>query len=127
MRESLELGKAAEERAALYLLNNGYKILETNYRCRTGEIDIIAEYRDYIVFAEVKYRRRDDFGSALEMIDNRKIRKIISASRFYLGSHRTNKQPRFDTIEVMPPDSVTGDMAVEHIEDAFDNGTLYHR
>lgn len=127
MKESLEIGKAAEERAALFLRNKGYKILEMNYRCRTGEIDIIAENGDCIVFTEVKYRRRDDFGSALEMIDNRKIKKIISASRFYLGSHRSNKQPRFDTIEVMPPDSLTGDMAVEHIEDAFDNGTVFHR
>lgn len=120
MKESLELGREGENTAALYLRDKGYSIIHTNYKCRSGEIDIIAVSGEYIVFAEVKYRKNNYYGSGLEQIDNRKQKKIIKCAEYYLASHRCDLQPRFDAIEISPD-------GISHIEDAFDYGSVYYR
>ena len=67
-----ELGRIGEQAAAELLQMEGYEILERNYRCQAGEIDLIARDREYLVFCEVKYRRTKSAGSALEAVDTKK-------------------------------------------------------
>ena len=73
-----------ENRAAVYLTERGYKILEKNYRCRMGEIDLIAFHQGYLVFVEVKYRRGNRAGCPEEVVDFRKQKKISQTATWYL-------------------------------------------
>jgi putative endonuclease len=75
-----ELGMRGEDEATRLLKNKGYKILDRNYRCRFGEIDIVAREGDTIAFVEVKTRGSEDFGSPKEALDTRKRRHITRAS-----------------------------------------------
>ena len=114
-----ELGRFGEEQAAKYLRRHGYRIVEMNYSCRFGEIDIIAENAEYLVFAEVKTRKNALYGQACEYVTNSKQQKIKRAAMYYLSSHESDKQPRFDVIEVYIPDGLLGRVRINHIEDAF--------
>lgn len=109
-------GKDKEIFATTYLKNKGFIILETNYRVRQAEIDIIAKDGNTIVFVEVKYRKNDISGSPLEAVDMRKQRKISQGALFYLNNRKisTYDTPvRFDVIGIMGEE-------VTHIENAFD-------
>ena len=81
---SREVGFEAETLAAEALKGDGYDILERNYSCRMGEIDIIAMKDGFICFVEVKYRRPSGHGTAVDAITKSKLRKIMKASRDYL-------------------------------------------
>ena len=129
MDKSAYNGRMAEEESARYLAGKGYRIVERNYRCRGGEIDIIAEQhtagalrrlvgRDegFIVFVEVKQRTRSDFGEPREAVTARKREKLRLAAMSWLGEHGSGLQPRFDVIEVRPGD---GGPVFNHIENAF--------
>ncbi|MBO4347613.1 MAG: YraN family protein [Lachnospiraceae bacterium] len=76
-------GSEYENLSCEYLNKHGLKILERNFRCRIGEIDIIAKDGDYYVFIEVKYRLSDEKGLACEAVDRRKQRKICKVSDYY--------------------------------------------
>ena len=90
------------------------------YNTRFGEIDIVAENRKYVVFVEVKLRKNDKFGSAMEFVGREKQRRIIASAQLYLASNPTTKQPRFDVIEVYAPDGTdTKNPFINHIENAF--------
>ena len=117
--ERRELGAWGEERAAKYLRGKGYTIVERNFRCRSGEIDIIARRGDIIAFVEVKLRRDADFAEAREFVTAAKQRRIIKTAQLWLYTHETEKQPRFDVIEVYAPDGEHGRVTVNHIENAF--------
>lgn len=93
------IGDAGEAAAARYLMKKGYKIVVRNFRCRTGEIDIIAYDGDCLVFVEVKTRRSVQYGRPAEFVDKRKRRRIISAAYMYLRGEEP--ELRFDVIEVM--------------------------
>ncbi len=113
-------GRWGEAVAANYLRRKRYRILESNYRCRLGEIDLIAEDLRYLVFVEVKTRKDDRFASAAEFVDSRKQQRLIAAARLYLSQHETALQPRFDVIEVYAPDGpATRRPRIRHIENAF--------
>ena len=114
-----ELGRFGEEQAAKYLRRHGYRIVEMNYSCRFGEIDIIAETLRYIVFAEVKLRKNDLYGEAKEFVTRAKQERIITTASIYLEQNETVKQPRFDVIEVYAPDGANGRVRINHIENAF--------
>lgn len=101
--ERRELGAWGEERAAKYLRGKGYTILERNFRCRSGEIDIIARRGGIIAFVEVKLRRDADFAEAREFVTPAKQRRVILTAEYWLASHRTELQPRFDVIEIYAP------------------------
>ena len=99
------LGNFGENKACEYLKNNNYIILERNFKCKQGEIDIIA--KDFscneLVFIEVKTRSNYFFGSPAEAIDKNKIRHLINASKYYIFQHNfINYFFRFDVIEVFP-------------------------
>lgn len=77
------VGADKERQAAEYLTGKGMQVLETNFRCRQGEIDLICRHRGYLVFVEVKYRSAAEKGYALEAVDHRKQRRICRVADYY--------------------------------------------
>ena len=99
MRQSR--GRAAEETATRYLEAHGYQVLERNFSCRWGEIDIVARQGESLTFVEVKARRNDRLGSALEAVTPRKQQRIILAAQEFLQRHGLQEHPwRIDVIAV---------------------------
>ncbi len=78
------VGFEAETQAVHALEKNSYRVIERNYSCRVGEIDIIAEKDGFLCFVEVKYRKPSGHGTAVDAITPSKLRKIMMASRYYL-------------------------------------------
>ena len=113
------LGHWGEEQAAKYLKLRAYKILDMNYSCRMGEIDLIAKRGKYIVFVEVKLRKNSVFAAAREFVNYAKQQRIITTAQLYLQEHGIELQPRFDVIEIYAPNGTEGKISIEHIEDAF--------
>jgi len=91
-------GDEAETQARQYLEKQGLKLLTTNYRCKCGEIDLIMQHGQMLVFIEVRCRAGSRYGSAAETVDRRKQHKIIKAAQFYLQQHRREVACRFDVI-----------------------------
>lgn len=115
------LGSWGEKKAADYLRRHGYRIADMNCRYRQGEIDIVAESRDYVVFVEVKLRKNSEYGEAKEFVTTAKQQRVIIAAEIWLQSHETEKQPRFDVIEIYAPDGTAGRrVKINHIENAFE-------
>ena len=113
-------GAMGEILAARFLRGKGYGILSSNFRCRFGEIDIIASDKRFLVFVEVKQRKNADFAAAREFVDRRKQDKIRVTASIYLSQNPTTLQPRFDVIEIYAPDGhTTVDPKINHLEDAF--------
>lgn len=91
-------GETAEQIAAAFLLNRGLKIIHRNYRCRFGEIDLVAQDGKTLVFVEVKSRRTEDFGGAAASITRGKREKLLRAARHYLAQARSMPPCRFDAV-----------------------------
>lgn len=92
------LGKSAENRAEKMLVAAGLTILQRNYRCRYGEIDLIAQDGSTLVFVEVRSRSRGDYGNAAESITPAKQRRVIAAARHYLATLPRLPACRFDAV-----------------------------
>lgn len=91
-----------EEQAVAFLQRKGYRILAKNFRNRFGEIDIIAQDRDEIVFIEVKTRKNDNFGTPAEAVNEQKLRKItMVAADFMREQGLENIQPRFEVVSIV--------------------------
>ena len=111
-------GMQGEEIAARYLLSKKYTIIQRNYRCRYGEIDIIASKKNVLIFVEVKTRRNYAFGSPLEAVSLKKQRSISSVAQEYIQHGKLNgSAARFDVIAVLLNSSCP---EIEHIENAFE-------
>ena len=118
-------GAAGEVLAARFLRDKEYTILSSNYRCRQGEIDIIASKDGYIVFAEVKTRRQDSMYLPREAVTTSKQRRLIQTAAIYLGRYPTELQPRFDVIEVVTDTSAAMKVVeINHIMGAYETGDL---
>lgn len=91
-------GGEGEERAAAYLASRGLAILARNFRARVGEIDVIAQEGDVLVFVEVRSRSSGSFGGALESISPHKQRRIQAAANLYLSKLRRAPPCRFDVV-----------------------------
>lgn len=114
------LGAWGEALAAEYLRKKRYKILASGYRCRFGEIDLIASNRSYLVFVEVKLRKSADFAAAREYVDGRKQDRLRATASMYLSQNPTNLPSRFDIIEIYAPEGLnTAHPQINHMEDAF--------
>ena len=102
-RNRRALGKEKELLAADWMKGHGYEILEMNYRCRQGEVDIVARDGACLVFAEVKYRRDAGAGYPAEAVDVRKQRRISYAARHYMMRHGIGEYMpvRFDVIAIL--------------------------
>lgn len=99
----LVTGKRGERAAALYLLLRGYRILERNFLCPLGEIDIVALKKGVIVFVEVRTRQAGFPGDPIESINDLKLARIMDAARYYLAFRgKAGAKCRFDFISVKP-------------------------
>jgi len=100
--ERQELGAAGERIAERFLRRKGYVILERNFRCPTGEIDLVALDGKTVVFVEVKTRTQSALGTPFEAIDTHKQRQLRRAAQYYLVRHRlTERFARFDVVGVL--------------------------
>lgn len=117
--ERLRIGREGEAAAARYLEGLGYRIRERNFRCEHGEIDLIAESGEYIVFVEVKSRARETaYHPTLAMTEAKK-RKVRLLGNYFCGEHpEVLLQPRFDVVTVILR-ARDGAEQVEHYIDAF--------
>ena len=113
-------GRLGEQLTAEYLEEKGYEIVERNFKCRFGEIDVIAEDRKFLIFAEVKLRKSAEYGAAREFVDARKQERLRQTALLWLEGHETRLQPRFDVIEIYEPDGMaTKQPVIRQLEDAF--------
>ncbi|KPK46588.1 MAG: hypothetical protein AMJ77_05700 [Dehalococcoidia bacterium SM23_28_2] len=113
-----DLGAFGERVAAAHLEAKGYRIRARNFRCREGEIDIVAEDGDSLVFVEVRTRRGDAFGSPAESVTEAKERRLLTVARAYLQQH--NDVPPNQRIDVVAVKLSRGRLlVVEHIEGAI--------
>ena len=120
MRTRDLLGPWGEALAAEYLRKKRFRIAAMNYRTRLGELDLVAEDGQFVVFCEVKLRKTADFAAAREFVDARKQQRLRAAALLYLSEHGTALQPRFDVIEIYAPDGTqTTRPQITHLEDAF--------
>ena len=120
MKGSKLTGTWGEALAAEYLRKKRYTIVAAGYRCRFGEIDLIAQNREYLVFVEVKLRKNANFARASEYVDIYKQDRIRMTASMYLAEQDTQLQPRFDVIEIYAPEGMaTISPKIIHMEDAF--------
>lgn len=114
-------GPWGEATAAEYLRKKKYKIVAAGYRSRFGEIDLIAENKQYLVFVEVKLRKNSNFAAAREYVNRRKQDRLRMTASIYLSHNETRLQPRFDVIEIYCPQGIeTPDPKIIHMEGAFE-------
>lgn len=109
-----QTGAKYEQRAAQLLEERGYRILERNFLCRQGEIDLIAEDGEYLVFVEVKYRQDAQMGCGTEAVNARKRQRIIRSAQYYLLCHPDDRERacRFDVVSFQADEA-------ELLQDAF--------
>jgi putative endonuclease len=112
------LGAEGERAAEKFLRGQRYVIVERNYRCRSGEVDLIALDGRAVVFIEVKTRTQLGFGNPLEAVDRRKQRQIVRAAQYYLAQNRLHdRDTRFDVVGVWRED---GQVRCELVKNAFE-------
>lgn len=117
MTETESIGSRMEEAAAHYLAAAGLHIVESNFRTRCGEIDLVARDGDILVFVEVRYRRSRAFGGAAASVDRRKQQKLLIAANHYLQQKRLDCTCRFDVVAI---DGVGSNQQIEWIKSAFE-------
>ncbi len=111
-----KIGNNGESAAAIYLRFHGYKIIERNFSCRFGEIDIIAQKGELLVFVEVKTRKKDSLVDGVYSVDYYKQQRIIKTAKIFLAKQRDEYNVRFDVILVE-----SGAIPkINHIESAFE-------
>ncbi len=117
MISTSSVGKSGEEIALLYLVQKGYQIIGRNYRYGKGEIDIIAEDGDELVFVEVKFRKSDEYGHPVYAVSAGKQKQLVKLAKSYIYvKNISDKLIRFDVVTIKKE----GDSEViEHIKDAF--------
>jgi len=111
-----QAGTAYEQIAADYLKKRGINIRERNYRISQGEIDIIGEDKDNVIFIEVKYRKTASYGYPWEAVSNNKQRRICKVARQYCYSKSVKKQIRFDIISICGEEIMWFQNAFEYVE-----------
>ncbi|HHT50401.1 MAG TPA: YraN family protein [Eubacteriaceae bacterium] len=101
MAQHLKIGKVGEQEAVKFLKKKNYKIIDQNFSCKIGEIDIIAYQKDTIVFVEVKTRKNNLFGTPGQAVNKSKQKKIIKTALYYLQlKNKYHENIRFDIVEV---------------------------
>lgn len=112
-----DLGRAGEDRAVQHLESRGYLVLDRNWRCAQGELDIVAREGDALCFIEVKTRRGSGFGHPFDAVDERKRRRLWQLAHAWVRAHRDAgaRTMRIDVIGIIGPSPATG--TLEHLED----------
>lgn len=109
-------GRDAEDAALRYLLQQGLTLVQRNYRCRLGELDLIMRDGRTLVFVEVRYRRSSRFGGALESVNGRKRTRLVHAASHYLQASGADLPSRFDVVAL---GSDAQALSIQWIRDAF--------
>ncbi len=120
--ETTLLGRWGEAQVAEYLHKKGYRLIASGYRCRMGEIDLIARKGKILAFVEVKLRRDDHFATAREQVTAAKQRKILVTAEHFLAQHPEmgEYRCRFDVAEVYAPEGLnTRKPEIRYFEHAF--------
>jgi len=110
---TIEKGNLYEERALNFLLQQGQVLVERNYRCKWGELDLLMDDGGALVVVEVRYRKNDRYGSALESVTSTKQARIIAATKHYIVAKRIDQPIRFDVV------AITGDTSPQWVKNAF--------
>lgn len=111
------LGRTGEDRAARFLVSQGYRILERNYSTRSGEIDLIALHQGTVAFIEVKTRSNDAFGAPELAVNHRKQQRMVKAALGYIKFKKLHQVPcRFDVVAI----NTANEQQVELIQNAFE-------
>lgn len=108
-------GKDAEQQALRHLEQSGMQMIECNYRCKLGEIDLVMQDQETLVFVEVRYRKSTAFGSAIESVTSGKQKKLLATANHYLQHRRSSAPCRFDVVGLTGQNKVQ----IEWIKDAF--------
>jgi putative endonuclease len=116
MAEHNELGIKGEQLAVDFLLKNGYKVLERNYRFKKAEVDIIAKIKNTLAVVEVKTRSSADFGDPQDFVKPQQIQNLVMAVDEYVNVNDLDIDVRFDIIAIVINSKIT---TIEHLEDAF--------
>ena len=109
-------GTAAEDLALRYLEARGLTLVTRNFRCHTGELDLIMRDGEQLVFVEVRSRRHTRYGTPAESVTRTKQQRLLRAAAFYLQRQRLNPPCRFDVVAILQAES---EPQVEWIRDAF--------
>jgi putative endonuclease len=110
---SRDIGKVKEDLALKYLKNKGLRLIEANFNCRYGELDLIMSESEVLVFVEVKYRGSKSFGGALNAVSNTKQRKLTRTALYYMQQKELcDHQARFDVLAIDGDD-------IQWIQNAF--------
>ena len=114
-------GSEGEKRVANYLRKKGFSVIKQNYSCKYGEIDIIAQDHEYILFVEVKTRKTDSLVSGIEAVDGFKQGRIIKTAGDFITKTECELQPRFDVAEVTVFEKQDGTLGykLHYITNAF--------
>ena len=108
-----QFGQEKEQQAYEYLTTQGLALIRKNYQCKVGEIDLIMQDQETLVFAEVRFRTQNDYGGGLASVTRSKQRKIIRTAQYYLQTETTKDCPcRFDVVGIAP-------QKIQWIKDAF--------
>ncbi|MBL7107506.1 MAG: YraN family protein [Phycisphaerae bacterium] len=119
LSDSAELGKWGEKQAARYLKKHGYTILEKNFTCKTGELDIVAaDFNGIIIFVEVKTRTNENFINAEAAVGYKKRTRMNRAAKYFMAIHQIKNRPyRFDVITVITNNGLK--KKITHFPNAF--------
>lgn len=111
-----QLGKKGEQLAVDFLIENGYDIVERNYRFNKAEVDIIAQKEDVLAIIEVKTRSTTDFGNPQDFVKPKQIKNLVKAVDEYVTVNSLNVEVRFDIMAIVKEKK---EFKIEHLEDAF--------
>jgi len=106
-------GAHYEDLALQFLLQQGLKLIERNYRCHSGELDLLMQEKGALIIVEVRYRKNNRYGSALESVTKTKQARIIAATKHYIMTHKINQPIRFDVV------AITGNTLPDWVKNAF--------
>ncbi len=119
-KQRLKLGREGEEEAVKFIKKQGYRILQTNFKTKSGEIDIIAEDKKVVAFIEVKTRSTTEYGSPLSAVTPSKQKKIAQVANQFLIRHKVeNRECRFDIVAILANAENPKTWEIELIKDAF--------
>ena len=120
-KDSNQVGQQAEQAALNFLSQQGLSFVEKNYRCRRGEIDLIMQDANHLVFIEVRFRKSSQFGNSAETVNTNKQHKLISCAEHYLLHNSKGYIPacRFDVIAIYPSETDKSSLQFDWIKNAF--------
>lgn len=115
MTAKIQQGNTAEDLACRYLETQGLTLVERNYRCRTGELDLIMRDGEYLVFVEVRSRHSSHYGTPAETVTSTKQKRLLRTASYYLQKKRSDAPCRLDVVAITHDGTAT----LEWIKDAF--------